>query len=76
MRIYSITPIGLFPARHKVVHDGEPPTFFNGNTNNMTQMLQILIYKECSLILTKFTTFRLLILILGTSAIMDQKACC
>ena len=35
-----------------------------------------LSYKERSIILPKFITFGLLILILGTSAIMNQTACC
>ena len=35
-----------------------------------------LSYKVCSITLPKFNTFELFILILGTSAIMDQAACC
>ena len=35
-----------------------------------------LIHNECSIILSKFITFGLFILILGKSAIMDQTACC
>ena len=42
----------------------------------MAQILQSLSYKKCSIQLSKFTTFGLFILILGTSAIMDQRACC
>ena len=44
--------------------------------NNIAQILQNLNYKECSIILPKFTAVGLFILILGTSAIMDQIACC
>ena len=42
----------------------------------MAQILQTLNYKVCFIILPKFNKFGLLILILGTSAIMDQTACC
>ena len=42
----------------------------------MAQILQSLSYKVCFIILPKFNKFGLLILILGTSAIMDQTACC
>ena len=42
----------------------------------MAQILQSLSYKVCSIILPKLTTFGLFILNLGTSAIMDQTACC
>ena len=42
----------------------------------MVQILQSLSYKECSIILPKFTTSGLFIIILGRSAIMDQTACC
>ena len=38
--------------------------------------MQSLSYKVCSVILSKFNTFGLFISILGTSAIMDQTACC
>ena len=42
----------------------------------MAQILQSLSYKACFIILPKFNSFGLFILILGTSAIMDQTACC
>ena len=42
----------------------------------MVQTLQSLSYKEYSIILPKFTAFGSFILILGTSAIMNQTACC
>ena len=72
--------IDLFTARHKVVHNGRSPNFkgllFDKNTTDMAQILQSLSYKVCSIILPKFTTFGWFIPILGTSAIMDQTACC
>ena len=42
----------------------------------MAQILQSFSYEECSIISLKFTIFGSFILILGTSAIVDQKACC
>ena len=42
----------------------------------MAQILHGLSYKVCSITLSKFNTFGLFIMILGTSAIMDQTACC
>ena len=47
-----------------------------GKRHYLAQILQSLSYKVCSIILPKFNTFGLFIPILGTSAIMDQKACC
>ena len=70
----------LFTTRHKVVHNGGSPNFkgllFDKKTTYMAQILQSLSYKVCSIILPKINTFGLFILILGTSAIMDQTACC
>ena len=72
--------IDLFTTRHKVVHNGGSPNFkgslFDKKTNYLAQILQSLSYKVYSIILQKFTTFVLFIPILGTSAIMDQTACC
>ena len=69
--------IELFPRRHKVVHNGGSPHFYRLFLNkNTTDMAQSLSYKGCSIILPKFTTFGLFILILSTSAVMDQIACC
>ena len=63
-----------------MVHNGGSPNFnrllFDKKTDYLAQILQSLSYKVCSIILPKFTTFGLLIPILGTSAIMDQRACC
>ena len=63
-----------------MVHNGESPNFkgllFDKKTNYLAQILQSLSYKVCSIILPKFNTFGLFIPILGTSAIMDQTACC
>ena len=42
----------------------------------MAQILQSLSYKVCFIILPKFNKFGLFIVILGTSAIVDQTACC
>ena len=42
----------------------------------MAQILHNLSYKVCSITLPKFNKFYLFILILSTSAIMDQTACC
>ena len=42
----------------------------------MAQILHSLSYKVCSITQPKFDTFGFFILILGTSAIMDQTACC
>ena len=42
----------------------------------MAQILHGLSYKVCSITLPKFNTFGFFIPILGTSAIMDQAACC
>ena len=70
----------LFTTRHKVVHNGGSPNFkalfFDKKTNYLAQILQSLSYKVCSIILSKFTTFGLFIPVLGTSAIIDQTACC
>ena len=72
--------IDLFTTRHKVVHNGRYPNFkgllFDKKTTYMAQILQSLSYKVFSIILPKFNTFGLCIPILGTSAIMDQIACC
>ena len=46
------------------------------DTIDMTQILQSLGYVECYITLPKFAIFGLFILILGTSAIMDQTTCC
>ena len=63
-----------------MVHNGGSPNFkgllFDKKTNYLAQILQSLSYKVYSIILPKFTTFVLFIPILGTSAIMDQTACC
>ena len=43
----------------------------------MAQILQSLSYKVCWIIIPKFNTLKLFILILGASTtIMDQTACC
>ena len=42
----------------------------------MPQILQSLSYKVCWIIIPKFNTLKLFILILGASTIMDQTACC
>ena len=72
--------IDLFTTRHRVVHNGGSPNFkgllFDKRTTYMGQIFQGLSYKVCSIMLPKFTTFGLFILNLGTSAIMDQTACC
>ena len=72
--------IDLFTTRHKLVHNGGSPNFkgplFDKKTTYMAQILQSLSYKVCFIILPKFNSFGLFILILGTSAIMDQKVCC
>ena len=72
--------IDLFTTRHKVVHNDGSLNFkgllFDKKTNYLAQILQSLSYKVCSIILPKFNTFGLFIPILGTSAIMDQTACC
>ena len=72
--------IDLFTTRHKVVHNGESPNFkgslFDKKTTYMAQILQSPSYKVCFIILPKFNSFELFTLILGTSAIMDQAACC
>ena len=69
----------LFTTRHKVVHKGGATNFkgllFDKKTNYLVQILQSLSYKVCSIILPKFNTFELFILILGASTIMDQTAC-
>ena len=49
---------------------------FDEKTTCMAQILHSLSYKVCSITLPKFNTFGLFILILGTSAIMDQTGCC
>ena len=72
--------IDLFTTRHKVVHNGRSTNFrrlsFDKKTNYLAQILQSLSSKVCSIILPKFNTSGLFIPILGTSAIMDQTACC
>ena len=72
--------IDLFTTRHKVVHNGGSPNFkrslFDEKATYMAQILQSPSYKVCYIIISKFNTFGLFILILGTSAIMDQTACC
>ena len=72
--------IDLFTTPHKVVHNGGSLNFkgllFDKKTNYLAQILQCLSYKMCSITLPKFNTFGLFIPILGTSAIMDQTACC
>ena len=74
------SPIDLFTARHKMVHNGGSRNFkellFNKKTTYMAQILQSFSYKVCFIILPKFNKFGLLILIMRTSAIMDQTACC
>ena len=45
-------------------------------TTCMVQILHSLSYKVCSITLPRFDTFGFFILILGTSAIIDQTACC
>ena len=45
-------------------------------TTYEVQMLQNISYKVCSILLPKFTTFRLSILILDISIIVDKAACC
>ena len=74
------TLLDLFTTRHKVVHNGGSLNYkvllFDKKTNYLAQILQSLSYKVCSIILPKFNTFELFIPILGTSAIMDQTACC
>ena len=42
----------------------------------IAQILQSLSYKVCWIIIQKFNTLKLFILILGASTIMDQTACC
>ena len=42
----------------------------------MDQILQSLSYKVSYIIIPKFNTFGLFIIIPGTSTIMDQTACC
>ena len=68
--------IDLFTTHHKVVHNGGSPNFrgslFDKKTTYVAQILQSLSYKVCFIILPKFNSFGLFILILGTSAIMDQ----
>ena len=70
----------LFTTRHTVVHNGGFPNFkgllFDKKTTYMAQILQSLSYKVCFIILPKFNSFVLFILILGMSAIMDQTAGC
>ena len=41
----------------------------------MAQILHSLSYRVCSITLSNFNTFGLFIMILSTSAIMDQTAC-
>ena len=48
---------------------------FDKKTTCMAQILHSLSYKVCSITLPKFNSFGLFILILSTSAIMDQTAC-
>ena len=63
-----------------MAHNGGSPNFkgslFNKKTTYMAQILQSLSYKVCFSILPKLNKFGLLTLILGTSAIMDQRTCC
>ena len=70
----------MFITRHKVVHNGGIRTLkgllFDKKTSYLAQILQNLSDKVCFIILPKFNTFGVLIPILGTSAIMDQTACC
>ena len=71
--------LDLFTTRHKVVHNGGPNfkgLLFDKKTNYLTQILQSLSYKVCCIILSKLNAFGLFIPILGTSAIIDQTACC
>ena len=49
---------------------------FDKKTNYLAQILQSLSYEVYSIILPKFKSFGLFIPVLGTSAIMDQTACC
>ena len=70
----------LFTTRHKVVHNGWSPNFkrslFDEKTTYMAQTLQSPSYKVYYIIISKFNTFGLFILFLGTSTIMDKTACC
>ena len=72
--------IDQFTARHQVVYNSGSSTFLelllDKKTTCMAQILHSLSHKICSITLRKFSTFGLLILVLGTSAIMDQTACC
>ena len=79
---YSETTVTLYrPVSHtsKVVHNGGSPGFegllFIKSTTGVAQILHSLSCKECSIILPKLISFGLFILILVTSAIMDQTAC-
>ena len=69
-----------FTARHQVLHNSGSSNFLelllDKKTTCMAQILHSLSYKICSITLRKFSTLGLLILVLGTSAIMDQTACC
>ena len=63
-----------------MVHNGgsqnSEGSLFNKKTTYVAQILRSLSYKVCFIILPNFNKFGLFILILGTSAIMDQTACC
>ena len=78
--LYLPDSIDLFTTRHRVVHEGGSPNFkgslFDKKATYVAQILQSLSYKVCFTIPPKFNSFGLFILILGTSAIMDQAACC
>ena len=72
--------IDQFATRHKVVHNGgwsnSLGLLFDEKTPYMAQILQSFSYKIRSIILPRLNTSGLFILILSTSAIMDQIACC
>ena len=72
--------IDQFTKRHQVVHNGGSPNFekllFYEKTTCIAQILHSLSYKACSITLPKLSKFGLSFQILGTAAIMDQKACC
>ena len=63
-----------------MVHNGGSPNFqmllFNKSTTDMAQILQSLSYKECFMILLKFTKCGLFILILVTYTNVNQTFCC
>ena len=80
LKITQKPAIDQFTTPDYVVHNGGSPNFqellFDKKTTCMAQILHNLSYKVCSITLPKFNTFGLFIMILGTSAIMDQTACC